>query len=157
MSKLCLFFFVLLLSACTIIPSKRAYERPDFSLTGEAANKEIERFRLDEISPQAARFQSEKSNQYAHTEDVKPLVEEVSPKAIERIEKSKIHNPINWTLFGLWIATNFIDDGKYWWYGLGANVGWSIYMSNYRENTATQFNKDLKAKFRPTLSYLFQF
>ena len=159
MFKLLFLSTLLLFQACS---SKRVNERPNYNLTGKEAEKEYKKFELDYVMIDAGRFADEGLFTNASAKELKPLMEEVSPKSVEMLEKTRLQERLSWVVFGLWVSTIFIKDSNqtisplYWW-GAGAFLGYGLYLNIDREKVRDQFNRDLKGKFTPTVGYRFSF
>ncbi len=154
-----LFILVFFLTSCA---SKVVQETPNFKLQGKAAQAEYKKFKLDQVSVYGGRFSSEGFFTGADSEQLRPLIEQVKPKSIQMLKKTKKQERLWWTLWATWIVTIFIKDSDgypskaYWWSG-AVVIGYSIYLEQDREKIRQQYNKDLRSKFNPTLSYNFLF
>lgn len=101
--KTILIIFLLLLQACT---SQRVKETPNFNLTGADAKKEYGKFKLSRISIHNGNFGSEGEFKAASAEKLKPLVKDISPKAVQLIEDSKFKEVAYWG--GGWVLPSAI-------------------------------------------------
>lgn len=151
---------ILLLQSCS---SKRVHEKPNLNLSGEAAQKEYKKFELEHITPWNGTFSDEGLFTVFYMKDFKSTLNEVSPKSAEKLVDLKTKEYIGLGIAAAWIATTFIRDPNggisplYWW-GFGAFVGYNVaYLTYERGQISDQFNKDLKAKFAPSVGYSFQF
>ncbi len=150
---------VVLISACS---SKQVHKTPDFSLTGAAAKKEIEDFRLSRISPDRGNFESESDFTSFPTKQFKKTMKSVSPKSYEMLQDTRMGYNVQWSLFALWFASIFVkgSDGKmsplYWYMG-GVTIGSTFYNDYQSGKAVDRYNDDLEKKFAPTLSYSFNY
>ena len=158
---------LLSLSACV-----SAYKGPlpDFEKTGPAAKQEIENFLFSESywDQGIGFFQMEKSEKRHYTSSLMPVIEKVSPAAIEELKRDRAWNIAWWITYGaslgILIAELIDDDDEQSsgsmiaFYGLlGASVGINYYRISITQDAAIQYNRDLRAKYAPAVSFKQEF
>ena len=150
---------ILLITSCS---SEQVHKKPDFTLTGEKAEKEYRDFSLRYVTTRSGSFQKEGLFTSFKMKDYKDTMEDISPESLKLLEKTKTHEYVLWGLWGAWLATAFIrtDNNQvsplYWW-GAGATLGYAFYLDHRREEVIDQYQKDLKAKFATSIGYNFSF
>ncbi len=157
-----LIFILLFLLGCST--SQRVLEKPNFNLKGKAAQKEYKRFEVDFITREQISFSSERflevGSLRADNEAGKKLMQDVSPRSVEMLEKRAYQSYISWGILALMVADALSNKEltNTYWMGLGVLAGYDYY-NRYYYNTdiRDQFNQDLKKKFSPSLSYGFSF
>ncbi len=156
-------FCVFLLAACA---TKYEGPKPDFSLKGDRAEKEISKFTIsDNYWDQygEAYVMGEEQRILYTDESLRPIINEVSPAAMEKLATA---DTLNWVGFGLWAASTVVlfselSDGDSsmsksqetaFWGLLGSSVimGWIRF--RYVQLGARHYNRDLRQKFAPVLS-----
>ncbi len=160
--------FVLALTSCAT-----AYRgpSPDFSLKGEARTTEIEKFSLTEgfFNQAPGQFMMGSGQQPYFTESLLPIVRDVSPRAVRRIDKAKVWHRI--AQGGLLLATvilisEFTDgDDRFlsheqaiaYWSGLGISLSASFVRAQQLNRAAHEYNEDLRTKFSPSVAMTFSY
>ncbi|MCJ8275815.1 MAG: hypothetical protein HRT44_04665 [Bdellovibrionales bacterium] len=143
---------------------------PDFSLKGEAAEKEIENFSLSESywgqAPGAVYMGPEKNFYYLNS--VRPIINDVSPIANQKIKTAHkwawAGNILMWGALA-YLAAIIIDDGSEFgsdertvYYSIiGASFATGFVSSGYMQSAVKQYNRDLRARFTPKLTYNWKF
>lgn len=145
-------------------------QKPDFSLSGESAEREIRRFRLEENNfwtCSAPCFESDRGKR-AHTwASVLPLIENVSPGAIQRYEKAEGWSKVQLYSLGVGIAglaLGLVSKGNQrdTFYtasliGSTISIGSSFYVNWLRSDIPEIFNRDLKQRFSPSIGMNWSF
>ncbi len=156
-----LFFSLLLLSSCA---SEYKGPKPDFSLRGELAKKEIENFSLNESYWHQSRLAlcMGPANRYYSEESIESLIKETSPSAIAKLEGSRRLASWWWLPYSAAVAILLVDINNQnfdsasqsaFYTLLGTSVVISIVELNMRAEAAEIYNRDLKNRFTPMLSF----
>lgn len=155
--KFIIFSICLLLTACS---HDFKGSRPDFTKTGNSAEKEIEKYQIHYISKSGVRIGDDPLLTSTRFKTVEPLIEEVSPKALEQLNgldtQYKIHYGLLGSMIGLLIidlADNNDEVSTPFWYVWGATLLHGFYLSSKLDDVADRYNKDLKKKFTPVLGW----
>ncbi len=167
------FFLLLIVSffLCSCVSDYKG-RKPDFSLKGESARKEIERFRLSDhfLDQRRNAFEMgpEGETEIYLSESLKPIIREVSPAALKELEVAEKWTRLWWIPYGIAIgvlAVEVANKDKDWhpastavfWSALGTSVGFSFYQLSVMQNTTKIYNEDLKSKFAPGIGYNAEF
>lgn len=152
----------LLLNACVT-----AYKGPgpNFSLKGKEAEAEINRFRLEESfwHQRGRAFEMGDDHQPYWDKSLRPIMEDVSPESVKKLEHSYALNNGVWisliVAVGSLVAAHNSKDSQtenlfrnLTWVGIAGELGFGISSLLVHGKAAEQFNKDLKNKFTPTVS-----
>lgn len=142
---------------------------PNLELRGAEAEQEYQKFKFVEgfWSQGQVHFTMEQSGKGYFTSSLEPTITEVSPKAWQIVEDSKVWRYVALgSLAGmiamLVIQSNqdrfFNSDQTYLYYGLlGVSLTGSLMRASYLSDAATQYNQDLRHKLTPALSLNFSF
>lgn len=162
------FVLLLLLASCT---STYKGPLPDFSKTGNAASEEVTKFALEESFWRQGRnsYQMGPRAEAYTLESLRPVIEATSVEATKYLDSGE-----RWrraSLVGLGLAVGSLagvlisnkgSPAQSAFYGLcmaGSVVSVSfIYVSAYQlSRGAQEYNKDLKGRFNPVISYRSKF
>lgn len=158
---------VLAITMCGCVSNYKG-PKPDFSLSGEAAQKERDKFQFHKYW-----FLDGAGYYYMGPEDedtlykgssLKPIIQDVSPTAVE---KEKIAQRWQWVNIGLVIASvgyilsqrDDLDSGDWivFYGGLLGSVGAGHYAKYKHRQSIDDYNRDLNQKFTPALTYNFEY
>ncbi len=141
---------------------------PDFSLKGEAAQKEIEKFQFHFSWWTPAPgffFMGPKDAADIYTGDsVKPVMRAVSPESLELEKKAMTWEYVRLGVLGAGLVYIFADRGDWEesdWAAFGGilavSAGIGFYGGSLHKDAIDRYNRDLKEKFTPGLSYNFTY
>ncbi len=142
--------------------------KPDYSLRGEAATTEIEKFKLSEgyFNQGDNLFGMGPTKKLYKQKSILPIIEEVSPEAISRIQNAKSWRTAGWLAWAIAVGVlvsefsdsdNTITNDELFWGALGSSIVLNS-VSYYKRAEATEvFNRDLRQKFNPSVSYNYTF
>jgi hypothetical protein len=144
-----------LLSGCT---TTYKGPRPDFSKTGAAAQTEYETFKVSESFGETNLYSVEMNKNRYFTDSIRPIMKEVSPNSEAQFQKMETIQKVSWGLLAVTLATLYQpkDSWAYttgYWIGLSAVFGTAIYRDSIGMRAAEEYNKELKSKFVPSLTY----
>ena len=161
MEKIFSLALVLIFVGCS---STRINEEINYKAVGADAQKEIEKFSLSNFTAKRGSFESEGILTSFDMSKFDKILDEVSPSTKEAIPALDTKETISWGIYAFCLATIFIRDSEGqridWLYYTGALsfLGYSFAVVVAEQiRLRDNFNKDLKAKFAPKLSYTFNF
>lgn len=144
--------------------------KPDLALTGEAAEKEVEEFTMSRSKSHFKPGVHLGSDKSAYTfSSVKPIIEEVSPKAYEHyLDGKRIHrNSLLLFAAGVGVIVLAFQDpngsgltrsGYNFIYLLGGTfVGLGFIQQHFFSSMIDQYNEDLRNRMVPQLSWSIDF
>jgi hypothetical protein len=145
-------------------------QKPDFSLTGNAADKEIRRFRLEEDTFWTCGFPCSESDPLKREytwQSVVPLIETVSPEAMKTYQEAQTARKVQLYLLGagvggLLAALIAKDDAKLVCLkvsiiGSLSSIGAGFYAGWLLSGIPETYNRDLKQKFTPSIGWNWTF
>jgi hypothetical protein len=162
-----IFAGVLALSMCGCVSSYTG-PKPDFSLTGEAAKKERDKFQFQKywfLDGAGYYYMGPEDEDTLYTgSSLKPIIQDVSPAAIEKEKVAQRWQWVNYALIGAAVGyivsqREDLDTGDWLvFYGtLLASVGAGHYSKYKHRQSIDDYNRDLDRKFTPALSYNWRF
>lgn len=152
---------IAVVSGCSHKLLKYDGHRPDLSLSGETAQKEIRRFELEEDKGICGFpcFKRDAQKRQHTWESLQPLIEVVSPQAAQEYRKAKVWSDVQLYTLGIAIgglvaglATNGSQRDTLFSLSIAgsvASIGSSIYVGNIRSEILEIYNRDLKEKYIP--------
>lgn len=153
--------FISLLVACALLngcATTYTGPRPDFSKTGVAAITEYENFKASESFGETNFYSVEMNKNRYFTNSIRPIMKEVSPNSEAQFQKMETIQRVSWGLLLVTLATlsQPKDSWAYttgYWIGLWGIFGTAIYRDSLGVRAAEEYNKDLKSKFAPSVTY----
>lgn len=136
---------------------------PDLTLTGAAAEREVEKFTLsDNYWLQGYCYRIGTESEFYSVKSIQPIVEHVAPKANNTIDAAKAvrTGALVAALIAVasWVAAaNVSNDSArtsystMGWIGLGSSLGLTFAWTGMLSSAATEYNKELKSKLTPTV------
>lgn len=139
--------------------------KPDFSLTGEAAKREYEKFEFPEsFWRQGIGVQLMGPNEDLYTtESLRPVIESVSPRSWEQNERAQSRIRIGrYLLLGALalVVIELTDEDRHfsneqaiaYWSLLGVSFGFNFSAGFVQKSASEMYNEDLRRKFSPALT-----
>ena len=138
---------------------------PDFSLQGEAAQQEFAKFELHESiwTAKPGYFTLGPEEKWVTGDSLKPIMSNVSAESVKYEKRAK---PWHWTAQGLVLAAvvYYFADLEDWKNRLPVLLGTGVISTGfnlratYLHNRAIEtYNRDMKGKFTPALTYNLEF
>jgi len=158
-----LFFGLLLLvTVATSGCATHSGQLPDFSLKGVEAEREIGKYTMSESAwDGGGLIVLGNTRERYTTESFRPVIESVSPPAGDIMRRSERWRIAGAVLFGgaiyaLMRGPDEVGHGTFW--GLfGLNILANSKADNLKAEAGAQFNRDLREKFNPKLSWMWSF
>lgn len=149
-------WIIICLLSCTSIACVTTYtgDKPNFELRGVAAERELDKFTINESIWNHGMNNLEMGGEHYWLSSLRPVIADVSPKANERIGKTRWKRILPWVFFaGAVYVTYQRDYGQFPLYMglLGATLGASFYATYDLSESAKQYNQDLRSKFAPQI------
>lgn len=137
--------------------------RPDFTKTGSEAISEYEKFQIVSLHRNRAHMYGDETFDVTTVKSIKPLMKEISPTAYQAhkdlLPQAYVHAALVGSLFAFAIiGSNAADEDKakwtgWYWGSAAALLGHGFYVGQRYQQVADKYNKDLKSKFSPALSF----
>jgi hypothetical protein len=152
--------FISALLACAILSgcaTTYVGPQPDFKKTGAEAQVEYEKFEAGTDYGDFNLYSIRMGKKDYYRETVEPIVNQVSPAAASKLERMQTWNYVGWGIFAAMMVTIFQPYDSWahqtgYWIGFAGLVATSLHISFLGTNAAEDYNKDLKAKFTPSLA-----
>jgi hypothetical protein len=145
-------------------------QKPNFSLTGNAAKEEIHRFRLEEDNFWTCDFPCFENDplKRQHTwESILPLIESVSPEAVKSYRKAQTLRKVQLYLLGVGVGglvAGLIakDNVKQTYLAIStigsiSSIGTGMYAAWTLSTIPEIYNRDLGKKFSPVVGWNWSF
>lgn len=141
-------------------------QKPDLSLSGPDAQREIRRFELENDNNicRLPCFKHDPKKRQHAWESVQPLLEFVSPQAIQEYQRSKTWSDVQLYALGVGVtgllvglATNGSERTTSFAFSLAGSVisiVSSSYVGSIRSNIPEIYNRELKEKFTPSVGMI---
>jgi len=163
-------FIALVMIICSSCSSYPGPYKPDFTLTGEAREQEIQKFSFKEgfFHQGVWQFAMGPQEKPYWISSLKPVITEVSPEAWKHVEEAHASHRYGQITFALALAiliSELTDGDKefsrdqalLYWPLLGVTLGSSLLSVRSMNRAAGQYNRDLRARFDPVVGWNFSF
>lgn len=153
-------------SGCAHSLAKYEGQKPDLSLSGQAAHREIQRFELEEDNRICGFpcFEHDPKKRQHTWESIQPLFETVSPLAMQEYRRSEVWSYVQLYALGVGIAglaAGLATTGNQRdtllalsLAGSGVSIGSSFYVGRIQSNIPEIYNRQLKEKFTPSVGMI---
>jgi len=142
---------------------------PNFTLSGEAARQELDRYTVVEngLTSQRQGFYMGPRQQLYSFESLTPMMKRITPETADRaahIQRGfKLNRIVGWTSLAMLVAGSMVQDdlqmgllslggfGAVWWAGRDTYLRWQL------TKISPSYNDELQSKFAPRFSWIKHF
>jgi hypothetical protein len=160
-----LFFSFFILSSCTTIYDKGV---PDFRKSGKGAIEEYEKHKVESISLEVVNFQDESIWAPTSLSSARPFMELISPDSMEKLDELKPQRNLNLALLAVLLGITVYEIDRYnqdedhhigpvFWGVAGIYLSQSLYLTYQYDQVRKSYNRDLRERFSPVVSWVMKF